>query len=64
MDNVTSREYLNAIKTEIDTRNLEILVQEDIRPSVAWDLNDVKKALMAVSNNTFENQFGIFAHLF
>lgn len=60
MENLSSIDYLNTIKTQIDHILVDNMLKEDICRSVPWGLNDVKKALMSVLDSTFESQFGNF----
>ncbi|KAJ3361688.1 hypothetical protein HDU91_003797, partial [Kappamyces sp. JEL0680] len=56
LDNMVSVDYLNLINT--DQEDSDKLLLDEVRPSLPWTLNDVKKALMCVTSTSFEAQFG------
>lgn len=56
-DNLASTDYLNLI-AQSAAENTDKMGQEDVRPSMPFTLNDVKKALMCLSDRSFEAQFG------
>ena len=60
LDNLTSRDYLDIINAQVEVQVIDKLVLEDIRPSVPWNLNDTKKGLMCINDDSFDDQFGKF----
>ena len=61
LDNLLSRDYLNMIDQKDKKEKIERdLLEEHIHETVAWNLNDIKKALLCVTSESFETQFGEF----
>jgi len=61
LDNLISRDYLNVIDQKIKKEKIDKnLLSDQIHNSLAWNLNDMKRALLCVTSESFETQFGTF----
>lgn len=59
LDNLLSREYLNMLDEKDKRDKLERnLLDDHVHETTAWNLNDIKKALLCVTSDSFETQFG------
>ena len=55
-----SRDYLNLIDQQLKKDKMDKdLLDEQIKPSIPWDLNDMKQALLCDTLESFEAHFGI-----
>ena len=61
LDILISRDYLNVIDQKIKKEQIEKnLLSHQIHNSLPWNLNDMKRALLCVTSESFEAQFGTF----